>query len=133
MDRYEPGHGKGGEYMGMEEDSEGHWCAYEDVAPLQDEVARLRERVAELKRELVEQELRHVRTREERAALSSARRLLENVNQGSDWYRCRDEWLRAHPEPATPAATGAEPREPLHRRRIGAAELQQRAEKERGT
>mgnify|MGYP006153214523 CR=1 FL=1 len=37
--RYNPGHGKGGEYMGMEEDSGGQWCAYEDVAALEKRLA----------------------------------------------------------------------------------------------
>ncbi len=59
-------------------------------------------RVAELKRELVAQELRHVRTREERAALDQARKLLEQVEdeQRTEWYEARHHWLRAHPATA---------------------------------
>ena len=37
--RYNPGHGKGGEYMGMEEDPQGSWCAYDDVAALEKRLA----------------------------------------------------------------------------------------------
>ena len=50
--RYEPGHGKGGEYMGMEEQPEGHWCAWDDVqaalAPLTEERRELLERVEQM-------------------------------------------------------------------------------------
>ncbi len=40
--RYNPGHGKGGEHMGMEEDPEGHWCAHEDVVALEKQAADFR-------------------------------------------------------------------------------------------
>lgn len=46
--RYEPGHGKGGEYMGMEETPQGSWCAWEDVQALERRVAELEARASGL-------------------------------------------------------------------------------------
>lgn len=77
LHRYNPGHGKGGEYMGMEEDAQGHWCAWEDVAALEKAVAdyqagsqahheralRETDRCTELEREVkaLQTELEHTR------------------------------------------------------------------------
>lgn len=100
------------------------------------EIRELKARVAELERELVAQELRHVRTREERADLDQARGLLERCSDEFNFDEFDDhvqvelqadvrDWLRAHPATAcvqceagvcskhqtataTPAATGAD-------------------------
>lgn len=75
---------------------------------------RLRDRVAELERECERRMMagtqERVLEREldiARAALSSARELLETpfADMGTDWNLRRGAWLHAHPEPATPAAT----------------------------
>lgn len=72
------------------------------------------QRVAKLERDIGavnnEWQAETMRKLQAEDALSSARDLLETVaEEPVDWWERRAEWLSAHPEPATPAATGAEP------------------------
>lgn len=155
--RYNPGHGKGGEYMGMEEDPEGHWCAHEDVVALEKQVADFRassqahheralretDRCTALERLLIAERAAHEATKRDAAtavemlggrlsaasarvaelverhgelseravlaetSLDQARELLEDddaIAEDQSWVIRKNEWLRAHPATATPAA-----------------------------
>jgi hypothetical protein len=104
--RYEPGHGKGGEYMGMEETPEGHWCAWEDVRALRDELTTLRGLVKSLDLEeplkataLLDRIVKYAR--EDRASTPGVTRLARALTEA-------EQLISRVPAPAAEPSTPAE-------------------------